>query len=95
MTFFRDENGQGMVEYALIIGLIAVVLIVVIIILRSRIQGSMGNAANVIKLARYSLSYENNCYDKNYSDKTNDKSVLYHALSIFISEECHEFFLLL
>ncbi len=30
MTFFRDENGQGMVEYALIIGLIAVVVIVAV-----------------------------------------------------------------
>ncbi|MCR5207831.1 MAG: Flp family type IVb pilin [Eubacterium sp.] len=28
MTFFKDENGQGMVEYALIVGLIAVVLLV-------------------------------------------------------------------
>ncbi|MBR6391920.1 MAG: Flp family type IVb pilin [Eubacterium sp.] len=30
MTFFRDENGQGMVEYALIIGLIAVAVILAV-----------------------------------------------------------------
>ena len=30
--FFKDENGQGMVEYALILGLIAVAAIAVIIV---------------------------------------------------------------
>lgn len=33
MTFFRDENGQGMVEYALIIALISIIAIGVIILL--------------------------------------------------------------
>lgn len=38
MTFLRDENGQGMVEYALIIGLIAVLLIVAVIAVKSAID---------------------------------------------------------
>ncbi|MBR2134285.1 MAG: Flp family type IVb pilin [Eubacterium sp.] len=37
MTFFKDENGQGMIEYALIIGLIAVAAIVILIAIRGRI----------------------------------------------------------
>jgi len=38
-TFFYSEKGQGMVEYALIIGLIAVVLVGTIAALR----GGLGN----------------------------------------------------
>ena len=38
MTFFKDENGQGMVEYALILGLIAVVAIVVLLALGPKIR---------------------------------------------------------
>ncbi len=38
MTFLKDENGQGMVEYALIIGLIAIVVIAALVILGPRIR---------------------------------------------------------
>ncbi len=38
MTFLRDENGQGMVEYALILGLIAVAAVVVLIVLGPKIK---------------------------------------------------------
>lgn len=39
MSFIKDENGQGMVEYALILGLIAVAAIAVIVVLGPRIKG--------------------------------------------------------
>jgi pilus assembly protein Flp/PilA len=38
MAFLKDEDGQGMVEYAVIIGVIAVVLIVVLIAFRGKIK---------------------------------------------------------
>lgn len=45
MTFLKDESGQGMVEYALIIGLIAVVAVVALVALGPRIK-NMFNSAN-------------------------------------------------
>jgi pilus assembly protein Flp/PilA len=45
MTFLKDENGQGMVEYALIIGLIAIVAVVALVALGPRI-GKLFNKAN-------------------------------------------------
>lgn len=39
IRFLKDENGQGMVEYGLIIGLIAVVVIGALIILGPKIKG--------------------------------------------------------
>lgn len=44
MTFFKDENGQGMVEYALILGLIAVAAIVIIIALGPKIKNMFAKA---------------------------------------------------
>jgi pilus assembly protein Flp/PilA len=38
MSFIKDENGQGMVEYALIIGLIAVAAIAVIVLMGPKIK---------------------------------------------------------
>jgi len=38
MIFLRDESGQGMVEYALIIALISVLLIVSLLLLRNTIK---------------------------------------------------------
>lgn len=37
MRFFKDEEGQGMVEYGLIIGLVAVVVIVALSFLGPKI----------------------------------------------------------
>ena len=37
--WFKDEEGQGMVEYGLIIGLIAVVVIVALVALGPKIRG--------------------------------------------------------
>lgn len=36
--FLKDENGQGMVEYALIIGLIAIVAVVALVVLGPQIR---------------------------------------------------------
>lgn len=44
MSFLKDEDGQGMVEYAIIIGLIAVAAIVVLITMRNRISNLFGKA---------------------------------------------------
>ena len=48
--FFEDESGQGMVEYALIIALIAVALIAAVTLLKNRISNifsSAGDGMNV------------------------------------------------
>ena len=37
--FFKDENGQGMVEYGLIIALIAVVVIVALTAVGGKVEG--------------------------------------------------------
>ena len=46
MRFILDENGQGMVEYALILGLIAIVAIVVLIALGPKIKNLFNKANN-------------------------------------------------
>jgi pilus assembly protein Flp/PilA len=43
--FVRDESGQGLVEYALIIALVAIGLIVILTLLRN----SIGNVFNETK----------------------------------------------
>ena len=48
MAFIRDENGQGMVEYALILGLIAIVAIVVLIALGPKISNLFNKANNEV-----------------------------------------------
>ena len=48
MTFLKDENGQGMVEYALILGLIAIVAIVVLIALGPKIKNLFNKANNAV-----------------------------------------------
>ncbi len=52
MNFFKDENGQGMVEYALIIGLIAVVAVVVLIAFGPKIQNTFNKANNAVDEAK-------------------------------------------
>jgi len=44
-TFWSDESGQGLVEYALIIALIAVGLIAILLVLRNSIGNVFNNAA--------------------------------------------------
>jgi pilus assembly protein Flp/PilA len=44
MTFLKDENGQGMVEYGLILGLIAIVAIVLVVALGGKVKGIFSKA---------------------------------------------------
>jgi pilus assembly protein Flp/PilA len=44
--FFRDEDGQGLVEYALIIAVIAIAVIVAMVFLRGQIQNNCSNNGN-------------------------------------------------
>ena len=48
MTFLKDENGQGMVEYALILGLIAIAAIVVLVVLGPKITKLFNKSNNAI-----------------------------------------------
>ena len=44
--FVRDDEGQGLVEYALIIAVIAIAVIVAMIFLRGQIQNIFSNIGN-------------------------------------------------
>jgi pilus assembly protein Flp/PilA len=44
--FSRDEEGQGLVEYALIIGVIAVVVIIAMVYFRSMLTNQFSNIGN-------------------------------------------------
>jgi pilus assembly protein Flp/PilA len=46
MRFLHDEEGQGLVEYALIIAVIAIAVIVAMIFLREQIQNIFSNIGN-------------------------------------------------
>jgi len=43
IAWFKDEEGQGMVEYALIIGLISIVAIAVLIVVGIKITNKFQN----------------------------------------------------
>ncbi len=45
MNFIKDENGQGMLEYVLIIALVALVLIGVLILVKNQSK-KISNSAN-------------------------------------------------
>lgn len=51
MSFIKDENGQGMVEYALIIGLIALVLVVLLVAFGGKVKNTFekktGNGSEI------------------------------------------------
>lgn len=44
----REENGQGMVEYALILVLIAVVVIVILTVVGKQVSNVFSNISNVL-----------------------------------------------
>ncbi len=46
MQFFREDDGQGLVEYALIIAVIAIAVIVAMLFLRGQIQNIFSNIGN-------------------------------------------------
>src|SRR5881397_2457179 len=45
-TFFHDDEGQGLVEYALIIAVIAIAVIVAMLFLRGQLQNIFSNIGN-------------------------------------------------
>ena len=46
MAFWHDDAGQGLVEYALIISVIAIAIIVAMVFLRSQLQTLFSNIGN-------------------------------------------------
>lgn len=46
MAFWRDDQGQGLVEYALIIAVIAIAVIVAMVFLRGQLQTMFSNIGN-------------------------------------------------
>ncbi|TMD62182.1 MAG: Flp family type IVb pilin [Chloroflexi bacterium] len=46
LSFIREEEGQGLVEYALIIAVIAIAVIVAMLFLRGQIQNIFSNIGN-------------------------------------------------
>jgi pilus assembly protein Flp/PilA len=45
-SFIREEDGQGLVEYALIIAVIAIAVIVAMIFLRGQLENIFSNIGN-------------------------------------------------
>ncbi|HEY6959321.1 MAG TPA: Flp family type IVb pilin [Candidatus Limnocylindria bacterium] len=46
LSFLRNEDGQGLVEYALIIAIIAIAVILAMMFLRGQIQNVFSNIGN-------------------------------------------------
>jgi len=46
VAFWRDDEGQGLVEYALIISVIAITVIVAMIFLRGQLMNQFSNIGN-------------------------------------------------
>ena len=46
VPFWRDDEGQGLVEYALILVVIAIAVIVAMIFLRTQLQNQFSNIGN-------------------------------------------------
>lgn len=49
LSVFKEEKGQGMVEYALLVGLIAVVVIAVLVLLGPAIAAKFTQIVNSLK----------------------------------------------
>jgi pilus assembly protein Flp/PilA len=47
-TLARDDEGQGLAEYALILALIAIVAIVALIFLGTQVSGILSNVGNSV-----------------------------------------------
>jgi pilus assembly protein Flp/PilA len=56
MSFLYDENGQSIVEYALIIGLIAVAAIVILVALGPKVQDKFDGANKALDNATESAA---------------------------------------
>lgn len=50
-NFFKNEEGQGMVEYALILGLIAIVAIVALTSVGDRVKELFSKADNALNVS--------------------------------------------
>ena len=50
-AFWSDDSGQGLVEYALIIALVAVGLVAILLVLRNSIGNVFNNAATQLNNA--------------------------------------------
>ena len=50
MLFSLKEKGQGLVEYAIILALIAIVVIAVMSILGGKVQNTFGSIANSLTM---------------------------------------------
>jgi pilus assembly protein Flp/PilA len=48
-AFWSDDSGQGLVEYALIIALVAVGLVAILLVLRNSIGNVFNNAATQLQ----------------------------------------------
>lgn len=48
MSFLKDEDGQGMVEYALIIGAIAIAAVVVLVAMGPKIRDKFNEVNNIL-----------------------------------------------
>ncbi len=46
LAFFREEDGQGLVEYALIIAVIAITVIVAMVFLKDQLSNQFSNIGN-------------------------------------------------
>jgi len=46
VEFFRNDEGQGLVEYALIIAVIAIAVIVAMVFFRDQLQNYFSNIGN-------------------------------------------------
>ena len=47
--FWRDENGQTLVEYALLVNLVTLVLLLTLSIMGRRLQSTFSNVTNALK----------------------------------------------